>query len=464
MMHVLADPANILASGLARIRVEYQVPGSFPADALAEAEAAAVRAPRDHADWTDRPFVTLDPANATDLDQAFAIETAGGDILLHYAIADVGWFVTDGGAIDREAWHRGTTLYLPDGKAPLYPPILGEGAASLLPGGPRPAVVFTVRVEVDGGARLDGVTRAMIRNRAKLAYENVRDDELPSGFRELTERLDAAERRRGAARVDPPDQEVVATSNGGFGLRFRPRREVEDRNAALSLAANLSVAEFLVTHRIGLFRVLPEPHPGAVRRLRHTAHAFGLEWPKAVTLTDFERSLNPSVERQAAMMAAIRRAGGGASYEPYTEGRKPWHAAVAATYAQATAPLRRLADRFVIEAALALANGRTVPEATVQAFARLPKVMARAEAQAGRIERAVVDLAEAVVLEDRIGDRFSAVITDSDERGDRVQLCELPVVARLEAGRVVPGDAITLRLQSADPGTRRIAFSRESDP
>ena len=83
---------------------------------------------------------------STDLDQAFAIEAAAGDLLLHYAIADVAWFVDDGGAIDAEAWRRGATHYLPDGKAGLYPPVLSEGAASLLPDGPRPAMIFTVRV------------------------------------------------------------------------------------------------------------------------------------------------------------------------------------------------------------------------------------------------------------------------------------------------------------------------------
>ena len=87
--------------------------------------------PDAHTDWTERPFVTLDPASATDLDQAFGIEAAGGELILHYAIADVAWFVNEGGAIDAEAWARGETLYLPDGKAGLYPPILSEGAASL---------------------------------------------------------------------------------------------------------------------------------------------------------------------------------------------------------------------------------------------------------------------------------------------------------------------------------------------
>ena len=63
--------------------------------------------------------------------------------MLHYAIADVGFFVRPGDALDQEAWRRGVTVYMPDERARLYPATLSEGAASLLPDGPRPAVVFT---------------------------------------------------------------------------------------------------------------------------------------------------------------------------------------------------------------------------------------------------------------------------------------------------------------------------------
>ena len=149
-MKTLVDPHKALSQGLADLRTRFKVPASFPAPVLAAAEAAAQRAPSEHVDRTDRPFVTLDPATSTDLDQAFAIERRGGDLLLHYAIADVAWFVRDGDPVDQEAWKRGATLYLPDGKASLYPRALSEGAASLLPSGPRPAVVFIVKVAADG--------------------------------------------------------------------------------------------------------------------------------------------------------------------------------------------------------------------------------------------------------------------------------------------------------------------------
>jgi len=275
-MRALRDPDRLLADGLAAIRAQYRVPPAFPDEVQAAAEAAARRAPTAHADWTERPFVTLDPAGATDLDQAFAIEPAGADFLLHYAIADVAWFVDDGGEIDREAWTRGVTTYLPDGKAGLYPPVLSEGAASLLPDGPRPAVVFTTRIAPDGGAVLAGVQRAVIRSRAKLAYETAAEDDLPPGLAEIARRVAAAEDHRGAARVDPPEQEVERDGSGRFELRFRPLLASEKRNAALSLATNMAVADLLQAHCTGLFRVMAVPDAHAEARLRLTARAFGI--------------------------------------------------------------------------------------------------------------------------------------------------------------------------------------------
>jgi exoribonuclease R len=458
-MRAIADPSNALGRGLASIRSEFQVPGSFPPAVLAAAEEASRRPPSDHADRTGRPFVTLDPASSTDLDQAFAIERDGADLLLHYAIADVAWFVDDGDAVDEEAWRRGATQYLPDGKAGLYPPVLSEGAASLLPDGPRPAVVFTVRIDAGGGARLDGAERAVIRSRAKLAYDGVSDSDLPPGFAELAQRIQRAEEERGAARVNPPAQELAAAGDGRFELLFRPPLESEVRNAALSLATNLAVAELLQAHRTGLFRTMAEPDERAVVRLRHTARGLGLAWPAGTSLAELERSLDPADPRQASFMLAIRRAGQGASYVPFREGETPWHSAVAATYAHATAPLRRLADRYVVQAALAVANGRPVPAAVGDAFERLPAVMARADALGARIERAAIDLAEAVLLSGREGEAFRAVATEVDERGVRIQLCDLPVVARVPADGVEAGQGLEVRLVEADPETRTVAFA-----
>lgn len=457
-MKSLTDPSQALATGLAKIRTEFHVPDGFPPDVIALAQAAARREPSQHADRTAIPFVTLDPATSTDLDQAFSIEANGSDLLLHYAIADVAWFVEDGDAVDLEAWARGETLYLPDGKAGLYPQVLAEGAASLLPSGPRPAVVFTIRIAADGAVRLDGAERAIIQSRAKLAYDSVRASDVPAGFAEIARRMAANEERRGASRVDPPEQEVEQLADGTFQLSFRPLLQSEQDNAALSLAANMAIADAMLAHRTGLFRVMAPPDASKVQRLRSAAQALGLSWPASTSLRDYQRALDPGNRQQAALMLEIRRAGSGASYQPYEEGVVPWHEAMAATYAHATAPLRRLADRYVVRCALAIANGQPVPQAVTDAFARLPTVMGRADARASQINHAAIDLAEAVMLKGRQGEMFKAVVTDVADQRIRVQLSNMPVVANVKASGFRQGDSLTLRLVSADPDQRSIVF------
>ncbi len=458
-MKAIYDRFGALQGGLAAIREQYKLPVEFPAAAEAEAQAAMSRPITEHADRTALPFVTLDPLSATDLDQAFAIQASGADLLLYYAIADVAWFVAPGGAIDEEAWLRGVTVYLPDGKVSLYPQGLGEGAASLLPDGPRPSILFTVRIDPDGNSRLDAVERAVISSRAKLGYATVKDSDLPPGFADLSRRIDAAEIRRGAVRVDPPQQQVNALPGGGYALDFRPMSAIEQANAALSLAANLAIADTLFAASTGLFRVMAEPGQRAISRLRHTAKALGLDWPSNVKLEEREQSLDPNDKRDAAFMLAVRRAGSGARYAPFAEGQRPWHAAMAATYAHGTAPLRRLADRYVNEATLAVANGRPVPDWVTAAFARLPDVMNRAESRAAQVDGAVIELAEAVTLEGRIGERFEGRVVDIDERGAKVQLCKEVVVTRLPVDGLDLGQAVTLELVEDDPGRRLMRFA-----
>lgn len=458
------DVAAELRRGFDQIRAENDVPTSFPPSVVAAAERVAQRSVTDeHVDRTTLPFVTLDPASSTDLDQAFTIERgAGDDLLLRYAIADVGWFVQPGDDLDVEAFTRGVTTYLPDRRSGLYPPALAEGAASLLPDGPRAAIVFTVRVAGDGGVVLDGAERAVIRSRAKLAYETAAAADLPAAFDELAARISAAEDRRGASRVDSPEQVVEPDGEGGYRIAFRPRLSNEDANAAMSLATNLAVADLLFAHHTGLFRVMAEPDERSVQRLRFTAKALGLSWPESMSLGAFERSLEPNAPQNAAFLMAVRRAGGGADYAAYVEGVVPWHAAMAATYCHATAPLRRLADRYVIEAALAIANGRPVADSVQAAFAKLPDAMDAADTRSSRVEKAVLDLVEAVTLKGCEGRVYDSVVTDVGDRGARIQIAEPAVVARVNAHRVEPGDVLKVRLVGADPAKRTVTFERIS--
>lgn len=469
----LASP-EVFAQGLAQIRAENEVPQTFPLAVLGAAAQAAQRSfGSEHVDRTDLPFVTLDPAASTDLDQAFTIEPASGDdLLLRYAIADVAWFVRSTDALDTEAWARGVTTYMPDSRAGLYPPALSEAAASLLPDGPRAAVVFIVRVGSDGSVVLDGVERAVIRSRAKLGYETAVSSELPAALAEFAERIHAAEDARGASRVETPEQEVVADGEQGYRLVFRPRAANEENNAAMSLAANMAVADALFAAGTGLFRVMAEPDARRVGSLRYSAKALGLHWPADVDLHTFQRQLqrasiadaanveSASYATNAAFLVAVRRAAGGAKYAPFEQGVTPWHSAMASTYCHSTAPLRRLGDRFNVAAALAIANAKPVPDDVQEAFSRLPAVMDRADTRAARVERSVIDMVEAVLLSGHEGQSFDAVVTDDDERGARIHLCEQAILSRVSAHGVNPGDRIRVRLIASDPVKREVKFER----
>lgn len=449
-----------LLEGFARIRREMEAPGPFPADVLEAAAraAAAGPTPRSRTDMTDVAFVTVDPPGSRDLDQAMCIVPDGDGWVLRYAIADVGAFAPTGGALDREAWVRGSTVYSPDAKVPLYPPALSEGAASLLPDGPRPAFVITVPVSAAGEAGRGTVVPATVRSRARLAYGELADRPIPH-LEEMGTALAAAAERRGASQIDLPEQEVEpAATPEGFTLTLRAREVSEDWNAQVSLCANVAVARLLWGAGAGLFRVMPEPDPARIEGLRVAAATLGFAVPPPDGLHGVACVSGP---RPA--LAAFRhgaRSGGGAGYRFLRTGDEPpWHAAVAAPYAHATAPLRRLADRYVLEAAVAASLGTHPSDAVRDALPSLAAVMDAAETRAGRIEAADIDLLEAHLLRDRVGVEFVAVVTEIGPRGARIQLTDPPVRASVPEVAAPPGTRLRVRLVEADPARRLVRFT-----
>jgi exoribonuclease R len=133
------------------------------------------------------------------------------------------------------------------------------------------------------------------------------------------------------------------------------------------------------------------------------------------------------------------------------------HSAIAAASAHATAPLRRLADRFVSEVVVALHAGAEVPGWCRAALPELPALMAAADRKERELEREVLDYVEAVVLADRVGETFDAVVTGADDKGAYVQLADPAVRARL-TGPAPLGSRIRVRLTEADPEQRRVRF------
>ena len=165
-----------VSAGMNAVRAELEVPERFPDDVVAAVAAATAADPvtTGHTDRTGVELVTIDPPGSRDLDQAFGAERRPGwGVRVWYAIADVAAFVAPGDAVDDEAHRRGVTLYGPDRRVPLHPPELSEGAASLLPDGERPALLWCIDLDRAGAPVATRLERALVRSRAQLTYADV---------------------------------------------------------------------------------------------------------------------------------------------------------------------------------------------------------------------------------------------------------------------------------------------------
>jgi VacB/RNase II family 3'-5' exoribonuclease len=446
-----------------------KVPTQFPADVLAEAEQAA-KAPRlPDDDLTALPFLTIDPAGSLDLDQAMHLERDGSGFTVHYAIADVAAFVTPGSALDAETHARGETSYFPDIRVPLHPPVLAEGAASLLPDQIRPAVVWTLALDAAGELQSTQVRRARVRSQRRLEYVGVQksiDDGSADGqlmlLRDIGVLRQQLARARGAVDLPTPEQEVTDGADGRPCLQYRAPVPAEGWNAQLSLLTGIAAAGLMLEAKIGLLRTLPPPDHESVASLRRSALALGLSWPKQSSYGDVISSLDPNVPAAAALLTLATRLLRGAAYTAFdgTVPKQPVHSAVASSYAHCTAPLRRLADRYVSEVCLAICAGQPVPDWARAALPALPDEMAAADRRAHEIDRAIIDLTEAVLLAPRVGETFPAVVVESGPKGGAVQLTDPAVRARCDGADLPLGESIQVRLERADPATRTVTFQR----
>jgi exoribonuclease R len=448
----------------AAVRAEAGVPEEFPAAVLTEADRVAAAPPLPEHDATDLPLVTIDPPGARDLDQAVHLARTAGGYRVSYAIADVGAFVPLGSAIDAEARRRGQTVYCPDGRTPLHPPQLSEGAASLLPGQLRPAALWTIDLDAEGEVTAVDLRRARVRSRAQLDYESV-GGQVPPELELLPvigRLLQARARERGAIELGTPSQEVEPGPDGGWTVVLRGQSDVEGWNAQISLLTGRCAARLMLDGGVGVLRTLPPADPGSVDALRRLAPGLGVDWPAGAGPGDVIATLDPAQPRHAAFLDAAASLLRGAAYTAFDgpAPAEPGHGGVGAPYAHVTAPLRRLVDRFGTEVCLALAAGEQ-PSAELRAvLPELPALMAASDRRTHAVERAVVDLVEATVLAGRVGEVFDAVVLDAEDKRSTVVLTELAVQARCD-GRLTPGERVRVRLTTADPATHTVRFAPE---
>lgn len=469
-IHVEPTDDAVLAQGLSDIQAELKLPAAFPPDVEAAAAQAAQQPRLPALDRTDLPLVTIDPAGSMDLDQAMYLERTEHGYRVYYAIADVAAFVTAGDPIDLEANRRGETLYGANAKIPLHPKVLSEGAASLLPGQLRPALLWTVELDRSGESTAIDVCRARVSSRARLDYVGVQRsidtgaaEPMWAVLREVGELRRQREQARGGISLPLPEQEIEV-DGAQWSLSFRARLPVEDWNEQISLLVGMAAAQLMVQAKTGLLRTLPEPVPEALQRLHLTAQALGIDWPAGQDYPAFIRSLDPTKDADVAMLTACTTVLRGAGYVAFDGSvpAQPRQWALAAEYTHATAPLRRLVDRYTGEVCVALCAQQPIPVWALAALPGLPATMQASGHRARQYEKAVLDLAEAAVLAPRVGETFAGAIVEvaaGDPRKGVVMVRDPAIEAGLSGSVALPlGKDVEVKLVEADPNKRVTRF------
>ncbi|MET1063530.1 MAG: RNB domain-containing ribonuclease, partial [Arthrobacter sp.] len=434
-------------------------------------------------DFTHIEFVTVDPASSTDLDQALFLDRSGNGYKVFYAIADVPSFVAPGGALDAETRRRGQTIYTPDGRIPLHPEVISEEAGSLLAG--QLCAAFVWEFELDSAAEVSAVRvrRAAVRSRAKLSYAAVQA-ELDTGtaspvlqlLKEIGMKRVELERRRGGASLNMPEQEIEQLPDGGYRIVAAPSLPVEDWNAQISLMTGMAAAGIMLEGKVGILRTMPAPDAASLAHFHRQTRALGKPWDGDTSYGEYLRTLDPTDPRQLAIVHSAGMLFRGAGYTPF-DGTVPEAAiqsAIGAAYAHATAPLRRLVDRFVLVICEALSNGTAVPSWAREALPSLPSIMAASDQLAARLERLSLDTVEAALLVNHIGQEFDAVVISGSKPARNgksgngngkngngsgpsgiVQIAEPAVTARCP-GELEPGTQVRVRVVSSDIATREV--------
>ena len=470
------DSSDRLAASLAALRSELELPGDYPADAEHEARQAVQNLQLPPRSLLDVPFVTIDPATSTDLDQALFIQRNDAGYKVLYAIADVPSFVAPGGALDAETRRRGQTFYAPDGRVPLHPEVISEQAGSLLAEQECSAFVWDFDLDHNAEVVSMSVERATVRSRAKLSYKGAQKQidagtapEVLMLLKEVGLKRVELERKRGGASLNMPEQEIVQVTDGDYRIVAAPSLPIEDWNAQMSLMTGMAAAQLMLDGKVGILRTMPAPDERSLLHFKRQTQALGKPWDGDISYGEYLRTLDGSDPKQLAILHSAGMLFRGAGYTPF-DGEVPENvvqSAIGAPYAHTTAPLRRLIDRFVLVICEALSNGREIPAWAREALPDLPGIMAASDSLAGRLERMALDTVEAALAANHVGQVFDAVVISGSKPSNgtgngngpygTVQIAEPAVTARCD-GELVSGTQVRVRLVKADITGRVIRF------
>ncbi|MEZ5733613.1 MAG: ribonuclease R [Paracoccaceae bacterium] len=443
----LGDPSAPKAVSLIAIH-QHGIPDDFSDAAIAEADAAMPAKMGKREDLRSMPFVTIDPADARDHDDAcFAHsdddpKNVGGHIVW-VAIADVAAYVMPGSALDREARRRGNSTYFPDRVVPMLPDRLSGDLCSLHEGVVRPVLAVRLKLDAKGAKISHRFARAMIRSVASLNYEEVQaaEDGQPNErcgelLREVIAPLYAAYKATTVARaqrqpldLDLPERKIELTPDGRVkSVAFRERLDAHRLIEEFMILANVAAAEELTRlKRPLLFRVHEEPSLQKLDALREVAEASGFTLAKGQVLqtrhlnsllaqaegTDFDELMNITTLRSMTQ----------AYYHPENFG----HFGLALrSYAHFTSPIRRYSD-LVVHRALISGHGwgdDGLSPQDIEMLEETATLVSETERRSMAAERDTTDRYLAAYLSDRVGSEFSGRISGVTRFGCFVKLDE----------------------------------------
>jgi ribonuclease R len=425
----------------------HNIPTEFKRDALHAAEQARPAGLDGREDWRGVPFVTIDPIDAKDHDDAvFARPDTdrgnSGGFIIDVAIADVAHYVRPAAALDREALERGNSVYFPDRVVPMLPERISNDLCSLKPGEDRAALAVRMVVGADGRKRSHTFHRVLIRSCASLHYAQVqaavdgRGDDLTKPLLPMVvEPLYAAYRAlkraredRGPLDLDLPDRKIVLKADKTLDRVITPvRLDAHRLIEEFMILANVAAAETLERERVPLiYRVHDEPGPEKVQALRDLLATLDISLPKGGALRpeNFNRVLArvKGHEVEKLVNEVVLRTQAQAEYAAENYGHFGLNLR---RYAHFTSPIRRYADLIVHRGLIrALKFGKDgLPESEdVRTLGEIGARISAAERRAMAAERETVDRLIAYFLADRVGATFEGHISGAISAGLFVKL------------------------------------------
>ncbi|MFN3659092.1 MAG: ribonuclease R [Pseudolabrys sp.] len=491
----------------------HSIPHVFRRETLNEAEAAKPAALHGREDWRKVPFITIDPPDAKDHDDAVHAEpdTAQnnkGGYIVHVAIADVAHYVTPGSALDREALTRGNSVYFPDRVVPMLPERISNDLCSLRPREDRAALAVRMTIGADGRKRSHSFHRIMMKSAAKLSYQQAQfavtgrtDDETEPLLGPVLTPLYAAyetvvraRNERAPLDLDLPERKILLKADGTVDRVIRPERlEAHRLIEEFMILANVAAAETLERARIPLiYRVHDEPAMEKVETLREFLATLDINFGKgALRPAAFNRVLAMVKGREAEPLVneIVLRTQAQAEYAAENYGHFGLNLR---RYAHFTSPIRRYADLVVhrgLIRALKLGHGALPEAADTKALGEVAASISAAERRAMLAERETADRLIAHFLADRVGATFDGRISGVTRAGLFVKLHETgadgfvpartigdeyfhydekahAMVGRDSGLRYRLGDSVTVKLVEAAPvaGALRFEILSEGRP